>query len=79
MDKKEVLETFARHRKIAKAMGAQYDNNIKAIEFYNGDTMSYEDRIQFVDDLGNRRRALVQFNHVPKLFNEKLFAFFIKG
>jgi len=64
MDKKEVLETFARHRKIAKAMGAQYDNNIKAIEFYNGDTMSYEDRIQFVDDLGNRRRALVQFNKV---------------
>lgn len=65
MNKSEVAKKFKKDRTLAKrGLGAQYDNNIKAIEFYNGDTMSYEDRIQFIDDLGTRRRALVQFNKV---------------
>lgn len=65
MNKGEVLKKIKKQRLTAKrGLGSQYDNSIKAIEFYNGDTMSYEDRIQFMDDMGMRRRATVQFNKV---------------
>jgi len=62
---KEIATLCKKQRTITKrALSTQYDNTIKCQEFYNGDTMSYEDRIQFIDDFGNRRRALVQFNKV---------------
>lgn len=65
MNKSDVVKKFLKHRAAAKSgLSLQYDNTMKAIEFYNGDTMSYEDRIQFIDDLGYKRRALVQFNKV---------------
>lgn len=65
MKKSEVLTKIKKHRNLAKrGLSAQYDNTLKAIEFYNGDTMSYEDRIQFMDAGGQRRRATVQFNKV---------------
>jgi len=65
MKKSEVLTKIKKHRNLAKrGLSAQYDNTLKAIEFYNGDTMSYEDRIQFMDAGGQKRRATVQFNKV---------------
>lgn len=51
-------------KKSKKELAAQYENTQKCREFYNGDTMSYEDRIQFTDEEGSKKRALVQFNKV---------------
>lgn len=56
------IETQRKQSK--RALGAQYDNTTKCREFYNGDTMSYEDRIQFSDEFGEKKRAVVQFNKV---------------
>lgn len=65
LTKQKVLDKIRSQRETAKrGLSAQYDNTLKAIEFYNGDTMSYEDRIQFMDDRGTRRLATVQFNKV---------------
>lgn len=47
-----------------RSLSAQYDNTTKCIEFYNGNFMSYQDKIQFRDAQGNKKRALVQFNKV---------------
>jgi hypothetical protein len=47
-----------------RGLSGQYENTQTAIEFYNGDTMSYEDRIQFVTEYGERKRAMVQFNKI---------------
>jgi hypothetical protein len=59
------VAALKKQRRISQTgLASQYENTMTAIEFYNGDTMSYEDRIQFVDDFGNRKRALVQFNKI---------------
>jgi hypothetical protein len=58
-------ELCKKQQKIARqGLSTQYNNTMTCLEFYNGDSMSYEDRIQFIDDFGNRRCALVQFNKV---------------
>lgn len=65
MNDKQVAKTVRKQQTISKrGLSTQYENTITTQEFYNGDTMSYEDRIQFIDDFGHRRRALVQFNKV---------------
>jgi hypothetical protein len=65
MNKSEVVKTCKKQRTYSKrGLASQYENTRTCIEFYNGDTMSYEDRIQFVDEFGRRKRALVQFNKV---------------
>lgn len=47
-----------------RALSKQYDNTTKCHEFYNGDTMSYRDRIQFETPTKEKKKALVQFNKV---------------
>lgn len=47
-----------------RGLSAQYDNTDACYSFYNGDQMTYEDRIQFIDSTGRRRRATVNFNKV---------------
>lgn len=65
MNKSEVAKICRKQKKVSdRGLAGQYENTRTCIEFYNGDTMSYEDRIQFVDEFGRRRRALVQFNKV---------------
>lgn len=65
ISKSEALKLVTSQRKKSQSgLGAQYENTRKCIEFYNGDTMSYEDRIQFTDGAGRKKRALVQFNDV---------------
>ena len=60
-----LIDKLEKQRKLSKkGLGSQYDNTTKCREFYNGDTMSYEDRIQFSDEEGSKKRALVQFNKV---------------
>lgn len=61
----EIVKLFKKQRNLAKrGLGAQYDNTIACQGFYNADSMQYEDRIQFRDMLGRRRRAMVNFNKV---------------
>lgn len=65
MKDSDVAKLFKKQWKQSKSgLSDQYTNTKTTIEFYNGDTMSYEDRIQFIDDIGERKRALVQFNKV---------------
>ena len=47
-----------------RGLSSQYDNTDACYSFYNGDQMTYEDRIQFIDSTGRRRRATVNFNKV---------------
>lgn len=60
-----LVQKLKKQRNLSKrGLSGQYDNTLKAIEFYNGDTMSYEDRIEFMDGEGDKKRATVQFNKV---------------
>lgn len=62
-----LIDKLEKQRKQSKkGLSSQYDNTIKCREFYNGDTMSYEDRIQFSDEAGSKKRAVVQFNKVQE-------------
>lgn len=47
-----------------RSLGVQYDNTDACYSFYNGDQMTYEDKIQFIDSTGRRKRATVNFNKV---------------
>lgn len=47
-----------------RSLSVQYDNTDACFAFYNGDQMTYEDRIQFIDSTGRRKRATVNFNKV---------------
>jgi len=47
-----------------RSLSPQYDNTDACFAFYNGDQMTYEDRIQFIDSTGRRKRATVNFNKV---------------
>jgi len=61
----EIASQWDKHKKITSTgIGSQYDNTRACIAFYNGDTMAYNDKIQFSDDTGRRRAAAVQFNKV---------------
>jgi hypothetical protein len=61
----EIAKLCKKQRNISKrGLSVQYDNTIACQSFYNGDMMTYQDRIQFEDDSGRRKRALVNFNKV---------------
>jgi hypothetical protein len=57
--KSEVADLINKQRKISqKSLGDQYNNTTLCQGFYNAiNPMSYEDRIQFMDEYGRRRRA----------------------
>lgn len=47
-----------------RGLSGQYDNTDACLSFYNGDQMTYQDTIQFLDTGGRRKRATVNFNKV---------------
>ncbi len=47
-----------------RGLSAQYENTTECQSFYNGNQMSYQDKIQFLDPEGRRKRATVNFNKV---------------
>lgn len=62
---KQIITQFQRHLKSAKAgLSKQWDNTKMTQAFYAGDSMSYVDRLQYVNPRGEKKRALIQFNKV---------------
>lgn len=60
-----IAKLLKKQRDISKrGLAAQYDNTAACIRFYNGEDQTYQDRIQFLDADGRRRRATVNFNKV---------------
>lgn len=65
--KEDVIKKIIAQRKESqRGLSNQYNNTRKCIEFYNGDTMSYRDRVQFNDQFGGKKKAIVQFNSVQE-------------
>lgn len=63
--KTQVADLCKKQRTITgRGLSNQYDNTDACRAFYNGDTMTYEDKVQFADTTGRKRRALVRFNKV---------------
>jgi hypothetical protein len=64
-DKKKIARLLDKQRNISKrGLSPQYENTIACQSFYNGDMMNYTDRIQFMDTVGRRKRASVNFNKI---------------
>ncbi len=64
---KTVASLIKRQQSISKrGLADQYNNTEACWSFYNGDMMTYEDRIQFMDPGGRRKRATVNFNKVQE-------------
>jgi hypothetical protein len=60
---KAIISQFTRHLKTAKrGLSKQWDNTKMCQAFYAGDSMSYVDRLQYVNPRGEKKRALIQFN-----------------
>lgn len=65
MNKKDVIAKCKKKVGLSKkGLGNQYNNTEATQSFYNGDMMTYEDKVQFTDGEGNRKRATVKFNKV---------------
>lgn len=64
--KEEIAMLVKKQRETSvRSLGTQYDNTITCQSYYNAiNPMSYEDRIQFMDEYGRRRRALVNFGAI---------------
>ena len=68
--KEEIARKFKKNKQTSDSLlGKQYSNTRKSQAFYAGDFMRYEDRIQFRDSDGKKKRALVQFNKVKPYVN----------
>lgn len=48
-----------------RGLGIQYDNVLLCQSFYNDSQSNYSDYVQFADDNGRRRRAMVYFQKIP--------------
>lgn len=71
MKTKEQISTQFKKRKGLSLSGLQrqYDLIKDCTAFYVGDMMDYRDSVQFTDQAGKRRRAMVQFNRVKPYIN----------
>lgn len=64
MSKSDIAEQFKKDlSKSKRGLSAQYENTRQCLAFYNGDTMAYQDEIQFRTRSG-KKRAIVQFNKI---------------
>lgn len=62
---KQIINQFQSRLKLSKgALSRQWDNTKMTQQFYSGDSMSYVDRLQYVNPRGEKKRALIQFNKV---------------
>lgn len=67
LNKKDIALHFKKNLSLTKkGLSSQYDNTRFCQSYYDGDFMAYEDKIAFVDQLGKRKRAIVQFNKVKR-------------
>lgn len=63
----EIAKLFEKQHKQAKrGLSKQYENTILCQTYYADDDRSYQDYVQFVDDLGRRRRAMVNFQKIQQ-------------
>jgi len=59
------IKLINKQRKLSmRGLASQYENTEACFSFYDGDSMGYKEQIQFVDDRGQRKRAMVNFNKV---------------
>lgn len=66
----EIIVQFKKHRKATqRGLSKQYENFRVCQSFYAGDIMDYRDNVQFVNQLGMKKRAMVQFNKVKPYVN----------
>lgn len=62
----EISDMFKEQKDHAKrGLGIQYDNTLLCQSFYNDSQSNYSDWVQFADDNGRRRRAMVYFQKIP--------------
>ena len=67
---KEVAKQFKRHKEITQSrLNKQYSNTKKCQSFYAGDFMSYQDKVDFINIRGEKKKALVKFNKVKPYVN----------
>lgn len=67
---KEIAKQFIKHKNITQSrLNKQYSNTKKCQSFYAGDFMSYQDKIDFTDVQGEKKKALVKFNKVKPYVN----------
>lgn len=60
-----LTEKLKKQRAASKrGLSGQYENTTQCQSFYNGNQMTYQDKIQFLDPEGRRKRATVNFNKV---------------
>ena len=65
-----LISQFKKHKKAsARGLAKQYENQRTNEAFYAGDFMDYKDQIQFINQAGIKKRALVQFNKVKPYVN----------
>lgn len=63
----EIAKLFKKQRDHAKrGLSNQYDNTIACQEYYAAENSTYQDTVQFVDDLGRRRRSMVNFQKIQQ-------------
>lgn len=66
----DLARQFDKHRKASNSgLSLQYKSMRECQEFYSGDIMQYADKIQYQDNMGRKRRAMVQFNKVKPYVN----------
>lgn len=65
VDKRKVAQRFKKSFDLSKTgLSRQWKNTRDCQMFYSGDSMEYEDRIQYQQKDGQRKRAMVRFNKV---------------
>lgn len=66
----ELSVQFKKHKRTTqRGLSRQYENIRTCQSFYAGDILDYRDNIQFVNQGGMKKRAMVQFNKVKPYVN----------
>lgn len=65
-----LIKQFTKHRRSSqRGLSKQYENYRMCASFYAGDMMDYKDTVQFVNQAGLKKRAMVQFNKIKPYVN----------
>lgn len=65
MSNAALIKKLKKQREVSKReLSSQFDNTRACQSFYNGNQMSYQDKMQFIDGEGKRKKATVNFNKV---------------
>lgn len=65
-----LIAQWGKHKKATqRGLAKQYENHRTNTAFYVGDMMDYRDNIQFINQAGIKKRAMVQFNKVKPYVN----------